>query len=800
MTLQKIIVRRLSSVNIPMHTGADSLNKPLFDVPIKNGPTNVSTKKNIGNGGLEQKPSLKKLLSDLAGQSNVHGVSYLAGSKSAPLKCVWTVAFLGLLSFAVYQLYTIGMIYYSYPVKTNVKMEFKPLPFPAITICNMNTIRMSKIHEIKSETLQQILNGTYEQPSPNYSTHGSRQQPKTTSITTSGRTASSASTTTASSASTTTASSASTTTASSASTTTASSASTTTASSASTTTASSASTTTASSASTTTASSASTTTASSASTTTASSASTTTASSASTTTASSASTTTASSASTTTASSASTTTASSASTTTASSASTTTASSASTTTVSSASTTTASSASTTTASLASQSTSYPGSTFVVQSPRDTSRSDNSTTMTTTASDPDHKDYGFDSDFWDYWDYGVKDTNYDYSWDLWQDYYSSPLNHDATQYEYFLKEYLQIDRKEKKEVGHQLKNMLLDCQFNGRKCDPSIKDVVTYEYGNCFTIQSSKFIAGSTGPRSGMVLTINLENHEAVEDLTEGYGMRMVVHEPKSFPLPLEEGLTVSGGYETSIGLKMTRIERKGQPYGTCVDPKEYFKQNGIRFSTQACIQQCWENLAYARCDCQVGNVHSEIGRFNDQTEVKIETPKGCFTESEKRCSIDVRRDLLSDMNRYCDCPQPCLENTYTTTFSGRIWPHDTKLSELTDQACKTYELYNTTGGDHCDLRYWHSLSNNFLKVNIYFEDLNYEVISEEPLYDATQLISDVGGSLGLCLGASLLCICEVFEALVMIVVVMVRKIRGRSTVSEVNLERTSLDEFRSSKA
>lgn len=30
----------------------------------------------------------------------------------------------------------------------------------------------------------------------------------------------------------------------------------------------------------------------------------------------------------------------------------------------------------------------------------------------------------------------------------------------------------------------------------------IKDVVTYDYGNCFTIQSSKFIAGSTGPMSG----------------------------------------------------------------------------------------------------------------------------------------------------------------------------------------------------------------------------------------------------------------------------------------------------------
>jgi hypothetical protein len=26
------------------------------------------------------------------------------------------------------------------------------------------------------------------------------------------------------------------------------------------------------------------------------------------------------------------------------------------------------------------------------------------------------------------------------------------------------------RDEKKKVGHQLKNMLLECQFNGRKCD------------------------------------------------------------------------------------------------------------------------------------------------------------------------------------------------------------------------------------------------------------------------------------------------------------------------------------------
>lgn len=119
----------------------------------------LQTTKSDSNDPAENKnTSMRELLSNLASQSNVHGISSLAGDKSAPLKFFWGLAFLGLLAFAVFQLYTIGTIYYSFPVKTKVKMEFKPLPFPAITICNMNTIRRSKIYDVQSNTLQQMLN------------------------------------------------------------------------------------------------------------------------------------------------------------------------------------------------------------------------------------------------------------------------------------------------------------------------------------------------------------------------------------------------------------------------------------------------------------------------------------------------------------------------------------------------------------------------------------------------------------------------------------------------------------------
>jgi hypothetical protein len=50
---------------------------------------------------------MRQLLSNLASQSNVHGISSLAGDKSGPLKFFWGLAFLGLLTFAVFQLYTI---------------------------------------------------------------------------------------------------------------------------------------------------------------------------------------------------------------------------------------------------------------------------------------------------------------------------------------------------------------------------------------------------------------------------------------------------------------------------------------------------------------------------------------------------------------------------------------------------------------------------------------------------------------------------------------------------------------------
>lgn len=48
----------------------------------------------------------------------------------------------------------------------------------------------------------------------------------------------------------------------------------------------------------------------------------------------------------------------------------------------------------------------------------------------------------------------------------------------------------------------------------------------------------------------------LEVNEYLKGLTTGYGARVHVHEPGTYPYPAEEGLYIPASMETDIGLRM----------------------------------------------------------------------------------------------------------------------------------------------------------------------------------------------------------------------------------------------------
>ena len=52
---------------------------------------------------------------------------------------------------------------------------------------------------------------------------------------------------------------------------------------------------------------------------------------------------------------------------------------------------------------------------------------------------------------------------------------------------------------------------------------------------------------------------------------------------------------------------------------------------------------------------------------------------------------------------------------------------------------------------------------NIMKVDIFFRELKHEKIIQRPAFEFESLISEVGGFLGLLLGASVLTVCEVID-------------------------------------
>jgi hypothetical protein len=89
------------------------------------------------------------------------------------------------------------------------------------------------------------------------------------------------------------------------------------------------------------------------------------------------------------------------------------------------------------------------------------------------------------------------------------------------------------------------------------------------------------------------------------------------------------------------------------------------------------------------------------------------------------------------------------------------------------------------------------LRENFVRLDIFFRELNIEDVIQQQAYTTTALLSDLGGTMGLCIGASLLSLFELLDLLVMTTYEanahVVRKVRN-STPSESQI--TPPDESR----
>ncbi|KAJ7355008.1 amiloride-sensitive sodium channel [Desmophyllum pertusum] len=74
------------------------------------------------------------------------------------------------------------------------------------------------------------------------------------------------------------------------------------------------------------------------------------------------------------------------------------------------------------------------------------------------------------------------------------------------------------------------------------------------------------------------------------------------------------------------------------------------------------------------------------------------------------------------------------------------------------------------------------LSDNLAQLKIFYEQLNYEKVSERISYEGVNLVADIGGQLGLWIGISVLTCCEFLELAMMIIRTAIDRISRRNVI------------------
>ena len=139
--------------------------------------------------------------------------------------------------------------------------------------------------------------------------------------------------------------------------------------------------------------------------------------------------------------------------------------------------------------------------------------------------------------------------------------------------------------------------------------------------------------------------------------------------------------------------------------------------------------------------------------------------------TQRNCTLEVEKNYRNG-KLSCPCSPDCKTETYHAFSSIAEWPSSTFTPYFIEYLRKNsdsdiiqdYLTKTLTGlaGDLSNMRrIQEEIRKEFVRVEIYFMELNFEQIKQKPSYLITNLLTDFGGNIGLWIGWSVLTFLEI---------------------------------------
>ncbi|XP_062956842.1 amiloride-sensitive sodium channel subunit beta [Cynocephalus volans] len=317
---------------------------------------------------------------------------------------------------------------------------------------------------------------------------------------------------------------------------------------------------------------------------------------------------------------------------------------------------------------------------------------------------------------------------------------------------------QVPQQELVQMGYPAERMILACLFGAEPCSYRNFTSIFYpDYGNCYIFNwgmtEKALPSANPGTEFGLKLILDIGQEDYVPFLTSTAGARLMLHEQRSYPFIRDEGIYAMSGTETSIGVLVDKLQRKGEPYSRCtmngsdVPVQNLYSDYNTTYSIQSCLRSCFQEHMIHNCSCGHYLYPLPHGEkyCNDQ-----DFPDWAYCYSDLQMSVAQRETCISM------CKESCNDTQYKMTISMADWPSEASedwifhvLSQERDQS--TNITLSRKG---------------IVKLNIYFQEFNYRTIEESAANNIVWLLSNLGGQFGFWMGGSVLCLIEFAEIII----------------------------------
>lgn len=309
-------------------------------------------------------------------------------------------------------------------------------------------------------------------------------------------------------------------------------------------------------------------------------------------------------------------------------------------------------------------------------------------------------------------------------------------------------------------GEQFEDLFLRCMlFQDQNCkvEKKWRRVWLPQYGTCFVFNDNhlkSFVAIRGANRyDSLELVLNISQHQYLKNTTPA-GVRIFISDQGSFYKPHEEGFDLSPGFSYDIKLSKSRT-RRVDPFknNSCIAQSNItFSYMGRKFSTKydttSCSLKCFGEEMKKTCNCILYYLPKIY-----------HLPRLCNSTDEK-CYQRIKDNYANgEIDCLKSCLPPCQEINYETDISFLKYPSIAKTKENGERIEQVRQIRE-----------------DILKVNVYFKSSDVKITEEQMTYKIENLLSDIGGQLGLFSGYSVLTVVELVSLAITVSIYFINKV------------------------